>query len=774
MDWWKDRIQKLNKFDPRSLTQLFGKNQTASSEEPKEPDAVALLKKKVRLQAFTALASIALILVLVFSMTAAWYTNVAKTSDLTFQTETWGYDADKIQVGGITIPVAPGSEGFIPLSVDNSDSTEGVEIGVTISQLEADENWQDELRKRIYFFADTDQTFEFPSDENVQLLYEELALEAEILAEQEAALEEVDPFLEEEEPAEEETITEEDPYAEEDAVYQETVSRIYIGATEENGYSYTILPGQKLLLNETYYNDVPLKWMWVYDMLGYYFRGTVAVGDPEVENSSDKMMVEEYLRPIEFDYADAVYDSNQYELDSNGDATETRNAEYGQLQKADGLSRESFLKRLSLTDGYQGIIDPDSPVTVYNQDTRQKEYYYPVAVDENGYGVWAYLCTKDEVQDGIKLDNELATKDGGVSMTATISITAVSLPTDSEEVDSVEALNTALADDKVDVVTLTTDIELKEPLAISGETDKVIDLNLCNLTYNGTDNMFQLEDGSSMTVMNGTVQASEEGIVAFESEGAELLLSGVTLNGFKRAVEVNDSTEGVVQNSNVRLSDCVVETSDICVLVKGNGDLDRTTTKVVVENSRLSSDYVALSGQGNYENWGTEMVIIGSDVYGKWGAIYQPQGNASTVISESTLSGYTGMAVKGGKVTISNSTITGTGDWAEPKASGSGFTDTGDGVYVEAVYDWSTTVIIKGENTEITSKNAYAVDLYGEVGKGPGKVLIYDGTLVSEAEENKPGGSILWNGIGTFEIHGGSFPDAIEYPEDAPIKRYDQ
>ncbi len=730
MDWWKDLIQKLNKFATQRFHQLFHKNKAEASEEAQPSDAVVVLKKRVRMQAITALASVALIMVLVFAMTAAWYTNVAKTSDLTFKAETWGYDADKIQVGDITIAVAPGNEGFIPLSVDNSDSTEGVRIGVTISELETDQEWQTELRKRIFFFADTGRTYEFPAEEGLQ--------------------------------------NSDGDEAAQETTYQETVSRVYIGATEENGYSYTVLPGQKLHLEETYYNDVPIKWMWVYDMLGYYFRGSVVSAQEDPDSEASAMIVEEYLRPIEFDYPSAVYDREEFLPDS-----ETLNQEYGQLQTADGLSRTAFLEKISLSDGYRGTINAEEPVIIPNEETNQAGYYYPVDVDEKGYGVWAYLCTSAEVEDGIDFDNQIAEQEGGLSMTATINLTAVALPAVAEEVSSTEALITALANTEVGVISLTSELALAEPLALSGNVAKVIDLNNYNLAYTGQGNMFELSQGASLTVMNGVLYPrGGENIYAFETKGADLTLSNVILTGFNQAVDFNDSAEGVEQNSTVRLSGCTVDTSDVCIMIRGNGMADETTTKVIVENSRLTSEYIALCGQGNSENWGTEIVVIGSDVTGKWGALYQPQGSSSTIITDSVLSGYTGIAVKGGVVTVNNSTITGTGEYGEPKEAKSGYTDTGDAVYVEAVYNWSATVILKGDQNKIISENAYAVDLFGQPGKGPGRVMLYGGSY--KGGSSSTGGSVLWNGVGNFEIHGGDFSGKQEFPEETPITRYDQ
>ena len=64
-----------------------------------------------------------------------------------------------------------------------------------------------------------------------------------------------------------------------EAVNNENVSRLYLGSSEADSYTYTLLPGQVLVLSNDYYNDVPLKWAWVYDRLGYYFRGTVTEGE---------------------------------------------------------------------------------------------------------------------------------------------------------------------------------------------------------------------------------------------------------------------------------------------------------------------------------------------------------------------------------------------------------------------------------------------------------------------------------------------------------------
>ena len=165
----------------------------------------------------------------------------------------------------------------------------------------------------------------------------------------------------------------------------ETAARIYLGASAPENYVYTILAGQKLTMNDIYYNDVPIKWEWVYDMVGYYFRGTI---NPSAEIAIDLI---EYVRPIEYDYSKAVFETDI-------DTAKTVH----QLLQVDGVSVADFLTEISAEDGYMGTIDATKAVAVGNQ------IYYPVQVDGNGYGVWAYLCTLEEVEAGIAYDTALA------------------------------------------------------------------------------------------------------------------------------------------------------------------------------------------------------------------------------------------------------------------------------------------------------------------------------------------------------------------------------
>ena len=52
-----------------------------------ENNRIRQMKKAVRYQIFLAAGTLLVVLVLVFAMTSAWYTNVAKTSSLSFTVE---------------------------------------------------------------------------------------------------------------------------------------------------------------------------------------------------------------------------------------------------------------------------------------------------------------------------------------------------------------------------------------------------------------------------------------------------------------------------------------------------------------------------------------------------------------------------------------------------------------------------------------------------------------------------------------------------------------
>lgn len=294
-------------------------------------------RKNVIRQAALAVLLIVQLVVILFSITAAWYTNVVQTNDLVLETAVWGFEGS-VQLGEEPIKAAPGDDGVIPfMAVNNSD--EITEVSVNISKINMDQ----EMQKRIYFYADTQQVWN-----------------------------------------------------------SEDMERVYLSDTAS--YTY-IMPGPgKLTLteDEELCNDVPLKWQWVYDLLGYYMLGVVTEDGP---------IIEEYLRPIEYDY----------------DEIKTTFEEDGTLATIDGATTATeFLQQVSQSDGYVGTINVDESVGGY----------YPVEVDESGYGVWAYLCSYTEIQQNTDYDTKLGSGEVPISnFTAKVTISAQNIQIESEQDD---------------------------------------------------------------------------------------------------------------------------------------------------------------------------------------------------------------------------------------------------------------------------------------------------------------------------------------------------
>lgn len=97
----------------------------------KEPDnAVGKAKRRIFCQAGITAASVLLIVVMIFGITAAWYSNVVQMRAITVQAEKWGFE------GNITIPeepvaAAPGESGVIEIQIDNSgEQPAGIRLDV--------------------------------------------------------------------------------------------------------------------------------------------------------------------------------------------------------------------------------------------------------------------------------------------------------------------------------------------------------------------------------------------------------------------------------------------------------------------------------------------------------------------------------------------------------------------------------------------------------------------------------------------------------------------
>lgn len=513
----------------------------------------------------------------------------------------------------------------------------------------------------------------------------------------------------------------------------ETMDRVYLNSM--SSYTYTLFSKSKLSLTDRTHNDAPVKWQWVYDMLGYYVLGTMT--------DDDIFYATEYLRPVEYDYDKATFD---YVVD-------TENNVHLELKTVDGVTTvEEFLAQLSKTDGYANDIG-----------TQPINGYYPVEVDEYGHGVYVYLCSYTDVEMATRYDTDLgqqaADKDAENPMPTypvTLTVSAQKNDEDVYYVTTLSQLNSAMALFQGGTIQLTEDISLAdEKIVIPTGAKLIVDLN--QNTISAAARAIEAQPGSSVIFLNGEIVGSgqAEGIYAV---GAEVTLNKVNISNFVDAISVGDHTDGNTLDSKVRIVDCTFSGKDSAVYISGNGLASGQKTQLIVEGSTLSSDAMVIWGNGDANGngrWGTDIQIIDSTLTSnennEGAAIFHPQKDSTLTIYDSTLSGYTGIAIKGGTVSIQVSKITGMGegidfdDKGNPVVNPSGFADTGDAIYIETNYGYDIRLEIDGAEIPEEEATKYATSDVTSVHRNSIRVWEADAANVSvkifagQFDEEQPG-----------------------------------
>lgn len=559
--------------------------------------------------------AIAVTVILIAAMTVAWYNNVIHTEDLVFETGAWDFDFEGfLSIGSKHESVNPGDSGVVYFELKNS-SAEAINVEVTVTK--NTDGASDEMKKRMYFYIDRAQL-----------------------------------------------------------INGEYVEGIYVNDSES--YAYKLRPASDLVLTEEYQSDAYLKWEWVYDLLGYYVKGTM---------SGESFEAIDYMRPVEYDLNAATF------------------SEEGELLTVDGTTtKEAYISKLLRTDGIQGNAVPE-PVNGY----------YPIAVDETtNTGIWLYLYNEEEIARAAAWDTAIADSaaDGKpLSFEPKLLLTGQQVADATVLANNEKEIEEVIANSGVDCITLSGDIALTQGLSISDERKLTIDLDGNTLTI-PDDASIALTEGSALTLLNGTIQGSAKA-PAVKSTGAEVTLVGVKMTGAKRAVEITDDV-GTGVDSYVKLTDCELQTSDVSVRILGNGTKSKTRTRVQIVRTTLDSGYAAVVTSGNAPAAGVDIDILDSSLTGKWAAIYQTSTDTICAIRGSMLTGYTALVQKAGEVTVENCHIIGTGAKGNPAFSNSGWTDTGDGIYIETNYNADIKLTVRGDETLVESTYGYAFQVYEE------------------------------------------------------------
>lgn len=501
----------------------------------------------------------------------------------------------------------------------------------------------------------------------------------------------------------------------------EVMDRVYLNT--QDSYTYVLLSGQNLSLTETSHNDAQLKWQWVYDVLGYYVLGTETEGGVVSEY--------EYLRPIEYKYDPAT---TEFAIDENGIPSE--------LKSIGGQSVADFLKELSAHDGYKGEI---------NAAEKLGGGYYPVDVDDNGYGIYAYLCSYGEIEAATVFDTALGTAAAKASAAgaaaeqykAVLTISAENYRAIVEEVATLDAIKSAISEGNANVLQLSGDIIIAGGEMLEIPEGRQISLNLNGYTITGqtSGTLIEVNQGATLSVYDGKISGSADSTKVMQVSGAEVNLSNVDITGFKQGIYAVDSESSLGLDSKVHLMKCSVSTTGTAVMAWGNGTVSDAKTEIVIESCKISSNGIAISGNGTVSgagNWGTDIQIIDSTVtsnaeyYGS--GIYHPQKDSTLTVYNSTISGYTGIAIKGGSVSVVKSTVIGKGADQDPVFSDSGFADTGDGIYIETNYGYKILLEIS-EDSAIHSEYGLSLQVFDSKATHV-DVKIYSGVFDEEQPDD--------------------------------------
>ena len=509
----------------------------------------------------------------------------------------------------------------------------------------------------------------------------------------------------------------ETPYTVGSGENAETVARRYL--TNSTAAPYTVLSMGQLTMSDDFCTvDTPIYWEWVYDLLGYYVR---------LEPTGDGSVIEkEYLRPIVYDYDKATFNAD------------------GNLATVDGEHFEKFLLKLSETDGY--LNNFTAGTESYTGTDGVSVTYYIVDKEVNAASFTAIrLLTKQEIAAANAWDTEQG-KNGASFNNVKITITGETANVDMINVGTTEDLTKALQSENGGYIRLSGNLELTENITVSAKEPVILDLNGATLTGSATGgDLFTVGKGGELTVINGTIKNSAGNTTLFGVNNGKLTVSNVTATAEGESqwgiyIQDNNRTTAQDGDSIVYITHSTISTGQPTVMVIGNNTTTAQKTRCVIENSTLTSGYVTVCGNGQTVSGGTAIEIKDSIITGKYAAVYHPQDNSTLHAENSTFTGNTGIAVKGGTVYLDNCVVTGR---AEAALAGSfnnnGFTDTGAAVYLEAGYERDNiAVYITGENSRITAAKQQALLLYHDAKDTKtrkARIAISGGTYSSDVKD---------------------------------------
>lgn len=275
---------------------------------------------------------------------------------------------------------------------------------------------------------------------------------------------------------------------------------------------------------------------------------------------------------------------------------------------------------------------------------------------------------------------------------------------------------TSLPDAVDGVITLTKNVELTNELNYT--TDVTIVLNGHTITRtNGQKTALMITNGATMNIDGSVAGSAINGTIMVGYSKPTVTNGKLIINGGTYTATVND--------------DCVVQTNGLC-----------DNCKITATNATFNStdDTFYLAGNGTYR------------------------------LENCEVNGYTGIYMKSGSLTLTNTTIKATGTYADPVANGNGASSTGDGIILDAKTGYKGNINLNINGGSISSNNAYAIrETYTDsTATATHSITVNGGTYTSSKDAinvSEYFKKAVASGVSSISISGGTFSDlsALDY-----------
>lgn len=290
-------------------------------------------------------------------------------------------------------------------------------------------------------------------------------------------------------------------------------------------------------------------------------------------------------------------------------------------------------------------------------------------------------------------------------------------------------------------VKLLKDVTLTGVAGISGNA--YIDLNGFTLTSGSKNSIFEFSttnatNDNSLNIYNGKLNSVSSKKDTYVVKGGNKSGKGkFTLKMTDVDITSNYETFYMAgTNSKIELNSVTVNSKNNAFFIEG------TKASVVINKSKLYTDEVAIYTNGSTSS-DTNIALDSSEIISKSMGIYQASSGTLT-ISNSSVTGTTGIGLKSGQLSVVDSTIVGNGTSVEtPKAENSGISDTGDAIYVEvnsgyqSVTKENSDILVSVIDSELTSVANNSIRVFNPEEITGTIVLANDYNILAENTEGK-------------------------------------